>query len=102
MKKIIITTVAICLLFSVGCGKLAKKEAVMKEYATDFYEKYQKGAVSLTDPTVYISQLKNANEQIDAGYDLSKLDGCNDDSYVELKIDESREITEIIYHMDCK
>lgn len=107
MKKILITSLLICALFVVGCGnKTNAKEEAMKEYATKFYELHQKGTVGLTNPTISITQLKTAMEQLGTqygdDYDLTKLKGCTDDSYVELKINDAKEVTEVVYHMTCE
>ena len=103
MKKILITSLLLCSIFMVGCGnKTNAKEEAMKEYATKFFQLHQQGDNGVTNPTISIAKLKNAIEVANDSYDLTKLEGCTDESYVELKLDDSRQITDVIYHMDCK
>ena len=103
MKKLLITSLLVCALFFVGCGnKTSAKEEAMKGYATTFYELHQKGTEGLTTPTVSIAQLKEAVTLVGDTYDMTKLDGCTDDSYVELKINDAKEVTEVVYHMTCE
>ena len=74
----------------------------MKEYATTFYNNYQKGSEGLTNPTVSIKQLKDANEQVQASFDLTKIEKCSDDSYVELIIDETtKDVKDVKYFLQC-
>ena len=103
MKKTLIVSLLVCTVFVAGCGNKANaKEEAMKEYAIKFYESHQKGDNGLTTPTVSIEQLKTAIEVVGDQYDMTKLDGCADTSYVELKIDESKNVTDVVYHMECK
>ena len=100
MKKYLLS---LSLIFLVGCNNQEKYEEAMRDYATSFYNNYQKGSVGLTNPTISITQLKEANEQVQANYDLSRLEGCEDKSYVELIIDEeTQDIKEIKYFLQCK
>ncbi len=102
MKKILIITALACSLVLVGCGSQEKYEEVMKEYATTFYNNYQKGSEGLTNPTVSIKQLKDANEQVQASFDLTKIEKCSDDSYVELIIDETtKDVKDVKYFLQC-
>ena len=103
MKKILITSLLVCALFTVGCGsKTNAKEEAMKEYATKFYELHQKGDNGLTEPKVSIAQLKDGIAQAGDTYDMTKLEGCTDESYVELKVNEAKEVTDVVYHMTCE
>jgi len=91
MKKILI--LLLCL-FIVGCGR--NEEQIMEDLATKFYENYQKINVTLTNPTVSIADLKEAD------YDVSRLRNCTDSSYTELIINLStREIESFIHNLDC-
>lgn len=102
MKKLMFVSLLICTIFIFGCtSKTEKREAAMKEYATKFYELHQKGDNGLTNPTVSIARLKEANELNNDGYDMDALKGCTDDSYVELQINDAKEITGVTYHLDC-
>lgn len=102
MKKVLVASLLICTLFVAGCGnKVDPKEEAMKEYSIKYYELHQKGIMGLTNPTVSIEELKKAMEITNDEYDLSKLDGCADSSSVELQLDENREVTDVIYHMEC-
>ena len=106
MKKLLLTGVLVCAVFTlVGCGngtKLTKEEETMKEYATTFYNNHQKGDTGLTNPQVSIEQLKSGNEFGGDNFDLSKLEKCKDTSYVELKINEAKDITDYVFHMECE
>lgn len=100
MKKILlILALPLCLF---GCDNQKKYEEIMKDYAISFYDKYQKDQEGLTNPTISIEQLKNANEYVNDSYDLEKLKNCQEQSYVELIIDQTtEEIKEIKYFMQC-
>ncbi len=101
MKKLLL--VLVTLTFLVGCNNQKDYEKAMKDNATSFYNNYQKGQEGLTNPTISIKQLKEANEYVDANYDLSKLEKCTDDSYVELIIDQdTKEVTDVKYFMQCE
>ena len=101
MKKTLLVLVA--LTFLIGCNNQKKYEETMKENATAFYNDYQKGQEGLTNPTISIKQLKEANEYVDANYDLSKLEKCTDESYIELIIDQNtKEVTDVKYFMQCE
>lgn len=103
MKKALIVTVLTCsLILIVGCGNQSKYEETMREYATTFYNNYQKGNEGLTNPTISIQQLKDANEQVQAGFDLTELEKCSDDSYVELVIDETtKDVQDVKFFLQC-
>ena len=101
MKKVLL--VLIGLVFLVGCSSQSKYEETMKEYATQFYNAHQKDQEGLTNPTVSIKQLKEAIEAVGDEYDLTKLEKCTDDSYVELIIDETtKDVTDVKYYLECK
>lgn len=101
MKKVLL--VLIGLVFLVGCNSQSKYEETMKDYATQFYNAHQKGQEGLTNPTVSIKQLKEAIEAVGDEYDLTKLEKCTDDSYVELIIDETtKDVTDVKYYLECK
>ena len=104
MKKTLIITFLIgSLLFVGGCGSQSKYEETMREYATTFYNNYQKGSEGLTTPTISIQQLKDANEQVQAGFDLTSLEKCTDDSYVELVIDEAtKDVQDVKFFLQCE
>ena len=104
MKKILLVSIIVgSIALLIGCGSGSSKyEKTMKEYATTFYNLHQKGNVSQTVPTVSIAQLKEAIEVVGDNYDMTKLEGCSDESYVELVVDETtREITEVKYYLQC-
>ena len=101
MKKILL--VLVMLSFLVGCNSQKKYEEAMKEKAISFYNEYQKGQEGLTNPTISITQLKEANELKNANYDLSKLEKCKDESYIELIINQdTKEVTDVKYYMQCE
>lgn len=100
MKKIFLI---LSIFFLIGCNNQQKYQDIMKEYATTFYNKYQIGQTGLTNPTVSIEQLENANKLKNDNFDLKKLDNCTKDSYVEFKIDQNtNEIIATEYHLNCK
>ena len=101
MKKLLL--VLATLIFLVGCNNQKKYEEAMKDYAISFYNAYQKGQEGLTNPTISIKQLKAANEYENTNYDLSKLEKCKDESYIELIINQdTKEIMDIKYYMQCE
>ncbi len=101
MKKTLLIAV-LCSFFLVGCGKQNEYEEAMREYATTFYNNYQKGSEGLDIPTISIKQLKEANEAIGANFDLSRLEKCSDESYVELIIDEnSKDVKDVKFFLQC-
>ena len=103
MNKFLSLIFMFSLVLLVGCDNQEKYEEAMSEYATTFYNDYQKGSIGLTNPTISITQLKEANEMVQANYDLSRLEGCKDQSYVELIIDEeTQDVKEIKYFLQCE
>ncbi|MEG2322484.1 MAG: hypothetical protein RSB71_03285 [Bacilli bacterium] len=105
MKKVLLGSILLGSIFlMVGCGnKTTKYEKVMQEYATTFYNLHQKGTEGLTNPTVSIKQLKEAVSQVKDDFDMKKLDKCEDESYVEIILqDGSKEIKEYKFYMKCK
>lgn len=101
MKKALL--ILVIMIFLVGCNSQGKYEEAMKNYATKFYNDHQKGQEGLTNPTVSIKQLKDAVEAVGDDYDLTKLEKCTDDSYVELIIDETtKDVKDIKYYLECK
>lgn len=104
MKKILIFSLLTCSLFLIGCSAKNEYEEAMEKYATDFYNSSVKGNEGISNPySISISQLKNANEQIQAGYDLTSLESCTDDSYIEISFDENtKEIQEYKFYLQCK
>ena len=101
MKKVLLILAS--LIFLVGCDNQKKYEETMKEYATQFYNEHQKGQEGLTNPTISIKQLKEAVELVGDNYDLTKLEKCTENSYVELIIDETtKDVQEVKYYLECK
>lgn len=107
MKKLLAVTVVLCSVFVLsGCGKdkLSKTDEAMKEYATNFYNAFQKGTQGMTETNVTVFQLRDAVNKnlIKFNIDLSKLEKCTDDSYVTLKINATNnDVDSIEYHMNC-
>lgn len=93
-----------------GCEDQAKKrEKVMKEYATTYFNNHLIGIEEQEDSQatvieVNINMLKNINEQkLEEQYDLTKLFGCKGESYVELTINtESQTIENYEFHLQCE
>ena len=87
MKKYLIILSCFSLIFLFGCGKKDKYQETMKEYATDYYEKYMK-MIDMDEYVITIDMLKNANEKVNSNYDLTVLDKCNSKSSVTITITE--------------
>ncbi len=89
MKKAIIVLLVILLIPVVGCGKkgFSKEEKIMKEYATDYYEKYM-SLIKLESYDIDISMLEQTNQLKETNYDLDKLKKCQKDSYVTIKVEK--------------
>ena len=110
MKKTLVFSLALVSLLMIGCGGKSKEEkakdyeAVMEQYARNYYETYILGHVEGLDvPEISIESLQNANENGGANYDLSKLSGCTNDSKVSLILAENkRDIKSVEFSMNCK
>lgn len=103
MKKNILVLALITCLLLVGCGNKVNYEEVMKEYATTFYNLHKKGQENQKSLTVSIADLKEAIEIVNDNYDMSRLESCKDESYVELLIDtDTKEVKEIKYYLQCE
>ena len=82
--------------------KTSKYEETMKEYAVNYYNAHLKGTEGLTSTNISIAQLKDAIEKIGDSYDMTKLEACKDDSYVELIINQTtNDVDSVNYHMNC-
>lgn len=105
MKKIFAVSLVLCGLFVfTGCGdKKSDYENTMKEYATTFYNTVLKGTEGLTSYPVSVAKLKDAVEKKRVNLDMSKLEKCTDDSYVELIINQTNnEVENVNFHMTCE
>lgn len=106
MKKAIILSIAILSILAVGCGKkekLSTYEETMKEYATDYYNSYLKDVNGIDIHQVYISHLENAVNIKGKEYDMTKLEKCKKDSYVDITLKkDSKDIDKMEYHMSCE
>lgn len=93
-----------------GCESQAeKKERIMKEYATTYFNNHLIGIqkpdnVEIATVQVSIEMLKQVNElKGEEQYDISKLFGCKNDSYVEMTIDtENQNIEKYDFHLTCE
>lgn len=104
MKKIFAISLVLCGLFTfTGCGnKTSKYEEIMKEYATNYYNEVLKGTEGLTSYSISVAKLKDAVEKKRVNFDMNKLSGCTDDSYVELIINQTNnEVETVNFHMSC-
>lgn len=105
MKRALTVSVVLCgLLMFVGCEetKTNKYEETMKEYAISYYNAHQKGTEGTTTVPVSIAKLKDAIEKVGDTYDMSKLEACTDDSYVELIINPTtNDVDSVNYYMNC-
>ena len=105
MKKLLISVALICVLFVSGCGcNNNSKEAIMKKYADDYYDKFMKDYVIGNDVVeISIEMLENANKNAGTDYDLSKLDTCKKTSKIvfTLKTD-SNKVSKTEYDLNCE
>lgn len=95
MKKIILIIVMCFVL--VGC-ELSKEEKAFKDYAIDYYENYMKD-IQMDSYQITIKMLKNSNRQKITDYDLSKLENCDDDSYINISIKNNEKNYD--YKLNC-
>lgn len=103
MKNLLVLTILSCSLILVGCNNQNKYEEIMRDYATTFYNNYLKENEGVTSPIISIQQLKEANDQVQAGFDLTGLEKCSDSSYVELIIDENtRDVQDVRFFLQCE
>lgn len=100
MKKIII----ISILLLAGCSSDNNKlyESKLKEYGTMYYESYMKNVEGQNTNKISIKDLKNINDKLGESYDLTELSTCDEDSYVEIKVDNNKNIKNYKYHLNCK
>jgi len=103
MKKILALTVVALTFLVGGCGTSQKDyEKTMESYGKDYFEKYMT-VQGLDEVEITISMLKNANQNANANYDLSKLEKCNDDSKVTFSLKkDTREIENTTFDLNCK
>lgn len=102
MKKMIIIILSLTLLTACTNKKEEQKE-IMREYAKDYYENFMMGVDGQTKNTISIKALKIANEKAGKNYDLSKLEGCDESSYVNVVVTkEDRKIKKYEYYLNCK
>ena len=111
MKKIIGIIVVIVIIVVVALGvffvynqKEANKslENEITPLAEDYFDKYMSTNESSNMYTVTLADLKEANENGES-YDLSKLDGCKDDTSVTLTINYGTgKITKTEVELNCK
>lgn len=99
MKKNLILLLGLSLLILVGCGNKDKYQDIMKEYATDYYEKYMKD-ITMNEYVITLDMLENANEKVNSNYDLSKLDKCEDTSSVTITL--SNDEYKYSYDLKCE
>lgn len=96
MKKYLLILL-MCVIIT-GCGT-SKEEKLFKEYASDYYNNYMKD-IKMDSYQVTLEMLKNSNEQKITNYDLSELNKCDDESYVNISIVYGKESYE--FDLNCK
>ena len=75
----------------------------MKEYATEYFNLHMSGSEFLVDPSISLSDLKNAVAFMGDRYDLTKLSNCKNESYVTLILDkETNKIIDYKVNLECK
>lgn len=105
----LVLVVSLVAVVMTGCEtQEQKKEDIMKEYATTYFNNHMIGIqaeedTQVTIVEVSIDMLKQVNElKTDEQYDLSKLFGCKGESYVDLTIDTENQIIENYeFHLIC-
>lgn len=116
MKKVGIVLSLVLLVTLSGCANKTTKsgvEEVMKEYATSYYNNHMAGLdsedsqIQIAEVSIkmldYINTLDINNGEEKEYYDLTKLDGCSKDSYVDMEIDQTtKNIKSYEFHMTCK
>lgn len=104
MKKILMFLILI-ILFT-GCGKKNenKLEVKFQELGNDYFANYMIGSAQNLDiATISIYDLKQANEIIDAGYDLSLFKNCDDSSMIKIYLKEgTTQIEKYEFELNCK
>lgn len=106
MKKVILVVVLVVSLTLAGCTnddtRMKNFENAMEEYGKSYFENYVP-VQGMSQVDIRILDLKNAVDHADADYDLSKLDGCTDNSMVKLILKpDSRDIESVEFDMNCK
>ena len=96
MKKLKYMIIIICLFGLVGC---TNKKDIMKDYATDYYNKYMQDIV-FDKYVITIQMLRDANKKAGANYNLDELKTCSDDSKVTLTV-HNEVITKYKYELNC-
>lgn len=105
MKKKMLCSALICVLFVCGCGKgKTAEEKVMEEYAKDYYKNYMQDYVIGTNSVeITIEMLENAKKNADADYDLDKLKDCKSTSKVTFNLKgDKNEIASTTFDLDCE
>lgn len=105
MKKVLLVAVLVISLTLAGCGNQAKTEKyekTLEEYARNYFEKYVP-VQGMSQVEIKIADLKNAVDHANADYDLSKLEGCTENSMVKLILKpNSRDIEKVEFELNCK
>ena len=104
MKKILLF-ICIVLLIT-GCGKVDenKLESKMQELGNDYFSEFMiNNAVSLDIAVISLADLKEANDIMDAGYDLSIFKNCTDESNVKIYLKSgTTQIEKYEFEFFCK
>ncbi|MDD2434886.1 MAG: hypothetical protein PHO63_01385 [Bacilli bacterium] len=100
MKKGLVILLVILSFLLIGCVKdnLDKEEKYLKEYATDYYNKFMTSKLDSYEITISMLEESNKTDQTD--YDLSKLKSCKNDSYVTITIENEEKIYD--FKLNCK
>lgn len=104
MKRVILFFSVILLLS--GCGKVDenKLQTKMQELGNEYFSEFMIGnAISLDVAMISLSDLKEANEIMDAGYDLSMFKGCTDESNIKIYLKSgTTQIEKYEFELNCK
>lgn len=89
-----------------GCGKIDenKLESQLKELGNEYFSEFMiKNAASLDIALISLADLKEANEVMDAGYDLSAFAGCTDETNIKIYLKSgTTQIEKYEFEFFCK
>ena len=101
MKKMVLG-ISILTILLTGCGKKeAQYEKIMLEHSKQYFENYM-STLNLDIAEITVKMLEDANNEVNAGFDLSKLNNCSKESKVELHIlKETKAVESYSFEMYC-
>lgn len=104
MKKIVLFLSVIFLIS--GCGKVDenKLQVKMQELGNEYFSNFMIGnALELDVALITLADLKEANEIMDTGYDLSLFKRCTDESNIKIYLKSgTTQIEKYEFELNCK